>query len=85
MTYIDKEGKEHEIDVNNPSPTKTYKVVADEFLMATGADFMVLAEEKDFIEHFTYDKDYLVCEYLKKHNQPIVIEHAGRIDYEKDE
>jgi 2',3'-cyclic-nucleotide 2'-phosphodiesterase (5'-nucleotidase family) len=84
MTYIDKQGKEHEIDVNNPSPTKTYKVVADEFLMATGADFKVLAEEKDFIEHFTFDKDYLVCEYLKKHKEPIVIEHTGRIEYEKD-
>ena len=85
MTYIDKQGKEHEIDVNNPSPTKTYKLVADEFLMSTGADFKVLAEEKDFIEHFTYDKDYLVCEYLKKHKQPIIIEHTGRIDFEKDE
>ena len=53
--------------------------------MSTGADFRILAEEKDFIEHFAFDKDYLVCEYLKKHKEPIIIEHMGRIDYEKDE
>ena len=31
------------------------------------------------------DKRTAICEYLKKHKEPIVIEHTGRIDYEKDE
>lgn len=85
MTYIDKNGEEHDIDVDNPSETKTYKVVADEFLMSAGADFNVLAEEKDYIQIYDYDKDYLVCQYLKKYNTPIVIDHYGRIEFETEE
>ena len=42
------------------------KVVADEFLMSAGADFKVLATEEDYINVYEYDKDYLVCQYLKK-------------------
>lgn len=85
MTYIDKNGEEHEIDVENPSDSKTYKVVADEFLMSAGADFKVLATEEDYLEQFPYDKDYLVCEYLKKQNKPLVIDHYGRIEFEEED
>jgi hypothetical protein len=85
MNFIDKNGKKHEIDIENPSATKTYKVVADEFLMSAGADFKVLATEEEYLEHLPYDKDYLVCEYLKKHKKPIVINHFGRIEFETEE
>lgn len=85
MSFIDKNGEEHEIDVENPSENKTYKVVADEFLMSAGADYKVLAEEEDYIEHLPFDKDYLVCRYLKKQRTPIIINHYGRIEFETDE
>ena len=85
MSYIDKNGKEHEIDVENPSETKMYKVVADEFLMSAGADFNVLATEEDYIKSYEFDKDYLVCQYLKKHNEPLVIDHYGRIEFDIEE
>lgn len=85
MTFIDKNGKEHEIDVDEPSEDKTYKLVADEFLMSAGADYKVLAEEKDYIEHLPFDKDYLVCQYLKKHREPIVINQLGRIEFEVED
>lgn len=80
MSYIDKEGKENKIDVDNPSETKTYKIVTDEFLMSAGADFAILAPEENYVQKFEYDKDYLVCQYLKKQNKPIVINHTGRIE-----
>lgn len=85
MTYIDKNGNEFEIDIENPSESKTYKVVADEFLMSAGADFKVLATEEEYIECYEYDKDYLVCQYLKKHKDPIIINHYGRIEFESEE
>ena len=85
ISFIDKEGEEHEIDIDNPSENKTYKVVADEFLMSAGADYDVLATESEYIEQLPYDKDVLVCEYLKKHNTPIVINHDGRIEFEIEE
>lgn len=85
MSFVDKNGEDHEIDIDNPSATKTYKVVADEFLMSAGADFKVLAPEEDYIVHYPYDKDYLVCEYLKKQNKPLVIDHYGRIEFDTEE
>ena len=81
MTYIDKNGKKHSINVDNPSETKTYSVVSDEFLLSAGADFLVMAEEKDYIKQFEYDKDYIVCQYLKKQKKPVVIEDTDRIKF----
>ena len=78
MTYIDKEGKEHKFDVNNPSETKKYKVVTDEFLMSAGADFNIMAKEEDYLIKYPYDKDVMVCEYLKKHPEPVIINQTGR-------
>ena len=85
MTYIDKNGKEHDIDINNPSESKKYRVVADEFLMSADADYKMLASEEEYVEHLPYDKDYLVCQYLKKHKEPIVINHYGRIEFESED
>ncbi|MBQ7763740.1 5'-nucleotidase C-terminal domain-containing protein [bacterium] len=85
MNFIDKNGREIELDIDNPSETKTYKVVADEFLMSAGADYKVLATEEQYIAHLPFDKDFLVCQYLKKHNKPIVINHYGRIEFESDD
>ena len=82
MTYIDKNGKEHELDIDNPSDEKKFKLVADEFLMSAGADYKVLAEEDEYIKKYEFDKDYLVCQYLKKHPEPLVINHYGRIEFE---
>ena len=62
-----------------------FKVVTDEFLMSAGADYSILATEEDYIETYTFDKDYLVCEYLKKHKTPVVINHTGRISFEYDD
>ena len=84
IKFIDKNGKEHEIDIENPSD-RTYKVVADEFLMSAGADFKVLATEEDYIKVYEFDKDYLVCQYLKKNNEPIVINQYGRIEFDSEE
>ena len=82
MTYTDKLGVKHNIDVNNPSENKKYKIVTDEFLMSAGADFNILAEEKDYLIKYPYDKDVMVCDYIKRQNKPIVINQLGRIKYE---
>ena len=53
--------------------------------MSAGADFDVLATEEEYLESFDFDKDYLVCQYLKKHKKPIIINHYGRIEFESEE
>ena len=85
MTYVDKEGNEYEFDIENPSETKKFRVVADEFLMSAGADYKILATEDEYVEQFDFDKDYLVCQYLKKHKDPIIINQTGRIEFEVED
>lgn len=85
MNFIDKQGNVHKIDVDNPREDKMYQVVTDEFLMSAGADFDILAPEEDYIKKFSCDKDVLTCEYIKEMNEPVVIEHTGRINFEYDD
>ena len=80
MNFTDKQGNVHKIDVDNPSETKKYKVVTDEFLMSAGADFNILAPEEDCIK-YPYDKDVMVCDYIKRLNKPVSINQTGRIKY----
>lgn len=82
LTYIDKEGKEHSIDIENPREDKMYKLATDEFVMSAGADFPVLAEPKDCLKIYPYDKDVMTCDYIKDLDRPIVINQTGRIIFE---
>ena len=81
MNFIDKNGNIYNINVQNPSETKKYKVVTDEFLMSAGADFNILAKEDDYIKKYSYDKDVMVCDYIKRKNEPIIINQTGRIKF----
>lgn len=83
MNFTDKKGRVHKIDVDNPSETKKYKIVTDEFLMSAGADFNILAKEEDCLIKYPYDKDVMVCDYIKRKKEPIVINQTGRIKFAK--
>lgn len=82
MNFVDKNGKETPIDINNPKEDKMYKVATDEFMMSAGADYAVLAPEDKCLEIRPYDKDVLTCEYIKKLNKPVIINQTGRIKFE---
>ncbi len=81
MNYVDRNGNETPIDINNPREDKFYKVATDEFMMSAGADYDVLAPADECIEILPYDKDVLTCNYIKHLNKPIVINQTGRIKY----
>lgn len=82
MNFVDKNGKEIPIDINNPRADKMYKVATDEFMMSAGADYAVLAPHDKCLEIRPYDKDVLTCEYIKHLDKPIVINQTGRIKFE---
>lgn len=82
MNFVDKNGKEIPIDINNPRTDKMYKVATDEFMMSAGADYAVLAPHDKCLEIRPYDKDVLTCEYIKHLDKPIVINQTGRIKFE---
>ena len=79
-TYIDKDGKQIPIDINNPNPNKIYKVASDDFF-ASGGDNLIgnkMAEGK-IDKVYDFDKVKLTCDYIKKLNRPIDIKDDGRI------
>ena len=80
MSFVDKEGIEHKIDINNPSADKTYKLATDSFMMSAGADWGVLAE-KDEVEYHPECKDFYTCQYIKHFEKPIEINQTGRIKF----
>jgi len=79
-SFIDKQGKETAIDVNNPNPNKIYTVATDDFF-ASGGDNLISNKlgKGEIDEYFDFDKDKLTCDYVKKLNQPIDITDDGRI------
>ena len=80
MNFVDRKGVNHPIDINNPRKTKTYKVVADSFIMSWGTEYEVLSQ-KDKCTEYPFNKAYLTCEYIKHMNKPIVINQTGRIKF----
>ncbi len=80
VSYIDKQGKEVQIDVNNPDPNKFYTVATDDFFASGGDNLISNKMEKGEIDQsFDYDKDKLTCDYIKKLKAPIDIKDDGRI------
>lgn len=82
LIFVDKEGNEHPIDIDNPRTDKTYKLVTDEFIMSHGADYPILASAEECLEIYPYDKDVMTCQYIKELNRPIIINQTGRIIFE---
>lgn len=81
--FVDKQGQKHPIDVNNPSPTKTYNAVYDNFLINGGDKFDMLKFEEGKYEIFDYDKDKVTMDYIRKlGGTPFEIKKDGRITFE---
>lgn len=77
-TFVDKNGKETPIDVNNPNPFKIYSVATDDFI-AKGGNGYFTNKTDALIKKFDFDKNKLVADYMKKTNKPIEIKADGRI------
>ena len=79
-SFIDKNGNENPIDVNNPRIDKIYTVATDDF-MASGGDNLLSnkIEKGEVDEKFDFDKDKLTCDYIKKLNAPVELKDDGRI------
>lgn len=77
-TFIDKEGKEIPIDVNNPNPFKTYSVATDDYI-AKGGNKYFTDKTDAVITRFNFDKNKLVGDYMKKRTTPVDIKTDGRI------
>lgn len=81
MSFIDKNGKETPIDVNNPRKDKMYTVASDDFCIGNtdGGGLSLPHRLKTALKKFDYDKDIVVGEYIKHAKEPIEIRSDGRI------
>lgn len=79
LKFIDKDGKENPIDINNPNPFKTYRVGADSFIATGGNNYLPNDKWDNAERQFDFDKDKLVVDYIKKLNKPFEIKADGRI------
>ena len=81
MTKVDNDGKETPINIQNPSETKTYRVSADSFVMRGGDRVKSLNYVGREEKVFDFDKDKLICDYVKKIGKPIDIDekYSGRV------
>lgn len=80
LYFIDKNGKEIPIDLNNPDKNKIYTVAADDFCVAS--DYAGLDAKhrlNNAIIIFDVDKDKIVADYMKKQTEAFEIKSDGRI------
>lgn len=77
--FIDKDGKEIVIDINNPNTFKTYTVAGDDFIFRGKDEFNMLNKYDSALQKFDFDKDKCAIDYIKKLNKPIEIKADGRI------
>lgn len=80
MSKVDDKGNETPINITNPSATKTYRVSADSFVMRGGDRVKSLNYVGKEEKVFDFDKDKLLCDYIKRQNKPIVINQVGRVN-----
>jgi len=80
LYFIDKNGIEHQIDLENPDKNKIYTVAADDFCIAS--DYAGLDAKhrlNNAIVLFDHDKDKFVADYMKKQTESFEIKSDGRI------
>lgn len=78
IKFIDKDGNETPIDVNNPNPFKTYRVGTNEYIEKGGNNYIPNKYNEAEV-NFDYDQDKLIIDYMKKQTKPIDIKADGRI------
>ena len=78
-SFVDKNGKETPIDINNPRTDKIYKTALTDYY-AQGHDGFTMLKKYDQAEKI-YDFDVCKCieDYMHKHHEPVDIIDDGRI------
>lgn len=79
LRFINKDGKEEVIDINNPRTDKKYLVAINDFYAAGNDDLGMLNKMSEAVQKFDFDLNYCVEDYIRKHEQPVDIVDDGRL------
>ena len=83
LGYVDDNGVETPIDINNPNPDKILRVAMDDFYATGGDGFNMLNKKHEAEAVYEFDKDKLACDYIKRQNGPVDIIDDKRIQIVK--
>ncbi len=80
LYFIDKNGEEIEINIENPDKDKLYIITADDFCIESSYAGLDAKHRLDnALAIFDSDKDKFVADYMKKQTEPFSIKCDGRI------
>lgn len=77
-SILQKDGFYKTVNINNPSETKTYTVVYDDFL-GNGKEYPAFDIKGKQVQNFDFDKDKLIKDFFKKQSSPVSIKNDGRL------
>lgn len=79
LSYVDRNGIETPIDINNPDTSKTYRVAITDYYAGGHDGFTPLNKINDAEVKYNFDISKCIEDYVQKHNGPIEIKDDGRI------
>lgn len=81
LYYIDRNGHEEKIDIDNPREDKIYRTVINDYY-AMGKDNLSMLNKIDWAEKiFDFDFTHCVKEHFRKDKTPVEIKDDGRIKF----
>lgn len=81
MSFVDKNGKETPIDVNNPRQDKFYTTVIYDYLGEGNDKFSMLNRPQQIVQKYDFDAAVCVQKVLEKSKQPIIIKDDNRLEF----
>jgi len=79
MTFIDKNGQQIPIDINNPRTDKYYTTILNDYCAQGNDGFKNLNQPERIMEKYPFDATKCVIEILKKSKDPVEMYDDGRI------
>lgn len=80
MTFVDKNGKQTPIDINNPRENKVYSTVLNDYIAQGNDGFPMLNQPEKIAQKYDFDASKCVEEILKASKDPVEIKDDNRIE-----
>ena len=79
MRFIDKDGSEKVIDVNNPRTDKIYSVAINDYFSSGNDGYDMLNKFYEATERYKWDINYAIEQKIRASKEPIDMIDDGRI------
>lgn len=80
MCFVDKNGRENIIDINNPRTDKYYTTIINDYCAQGNDKFKMLNRPENIIEKTDIDSGICVEKFMDKSNKPVCIKDDGRLN-----